>query len=427
MRIAFFLQTFPKVSETFILNQITGLIDRGHSVDIYAFKENQLKVKHSEINQYMLLDRARFFDHIPSESLPFTIFAARMMMRHFPWLLLRVFSALYKYIRSGVRSVPLGTLRHLFLLPEENRYDIIHCQFGKTGPNVLSLMQIGAIYGKLVTSFRGYDATIVIDKNPGIYDRLFKIGDLFLPVSESLKNKIVDAGCDPKRIRIHYSGIDCNRFAFIEHFPRNEGPTKLLTIGRLVAKKGIAYAIQAVFELKRKGYRVIYTVVGDGDLKPDLENLVSSLDLKNEVNLIGWKNHEEVLGLLRQSDILIAPSVSANGDQEGIPNALKEAMAIGLPVIGTRHGGIAELVQDSVSGFLVPEKDVQALSERLIFLIEHPQVGKEMGQRGSITVRQSFDIEKLNDLLVKRYVTLLKGECISEIPDSEIAVNNQKS
>jgi colanic acid/amylovoran biosynthesis glycosyltransferase len=427
MRIAFFLQTFPKVSETFILNQITGLIDRGHSVDIYAFKENQLLVKHSEINQYMLLDRARFFENIPAAPLPFTIFAARMMMRHFPWLPLRVFSALYKFIKSGVRALPLGTLRHLFLLPKQNQYDIIHCQFGTTGPNVLALMQIGAIYGKLVTSFRGYDATIVMDNNPGVYDRLFKKGDMFLPVSESLKKKIVDAGCDPKRIFIHYSGIDCNRFAFAGESRRKDGPTKILTIGRLVEKKGIAYAIQAVFNLKRLGYRVVYTVAGDGDLKPDLENLVSSLDLKNEINLIGWKNHVEVLDLLNQSDILLTPSVSVNGDQEGIPNALKEAMAIGLPVIGTRHGGISELVEDGVSGFLVPEKDAQSLSERLIFLIENPQIGKKMGQRGSITVRQNFDIEKLNDLLVERYVSLLKGECFSENPDSKIAVNSQKS
>lgn len=407
MKIAFFVEIFPKLSETFILNQITGLIDRGHSVEIYAFTNNEDEISHPDIHGYNLLDRTRFFDTIPRTQLAFVFKAMGMMVRHFPWLPIRVTGAIYKAFRSGVRSIRSRTIRELFLMPKDNQYDIIHCQFGKLGPPVLELRRFGAISGKLVTSFRGYDATTIIDQDPNYYSKLFKDGDLFFPVSNSLKKRLLQAGCDPARIIIHRSGVDCSKFSFKEPKFPEDGPVRLLTIGRLVEKKGITYAIQTIAKLRKHGFRVIYTVIGDGDLRLQLEQLVQDLDLKNEVKLIGWRDHEDVVRFLRQSHILIAPSVEANGDHEGIPNSLKEAMAMGLPVIGTRHGGIPELIDDGVSGFLVPERDVEALVDRLRFLIDHPEIWSAMGRCGSKIVYDNYEIEMLNDNLVGHYRDLL--------------------
>ena len=406
MRIAFFLNSFPETSETFILNQITGLIDRGHSVDIYAFKHNKSAISHSKIHQYNLLEKTRFFDTIPRTPLSFTLAAMARMLRCFPWLPIRVANAV-KNFSIGQQSIQLSAIRALFLITRNNRYDIIHCQFGKLGPVVISLKKFGAIYGKLVTSFRGYDATKVIEYNPGIYDELFEKGDLFLPVSESLKKRIIEAGCKPDKTCVHRSGIDCSKFISSGPQAPKDEPLKLLTIARLVEKKGIAYAIQAVAELKRCNHRVIYTVIGEGYLRPALEKLAEDLHLLDEVKLIGWQNHETVIRFLQQSHILIAPSVTANGDQEGIPNSIKEAMAMGLPVIGTLHGGIPELIEDGVSGFLVPERDVKALTERLTFLIEHPEIWQKFGYRGLITIREKYDIDMLNNRLVECYQKIL--------------------
>jgi colanic acid/amylovoran biosynthesis glycosyltransferase len=330
-----------------------------------------------------------------------------MMVRNFPWLLIRVAGAFKKAFRFGLQSINLTAIRALFLMPRNNRYDIIHCQFGNLGPIVISLKTIGGIDGKLVTSFRGYDATKVIDYNPDIYNRLFKEGNLFLPVSDSLKKRIIEAGCRPERICVHRSGIDCSKFISNGPIFPEDMHFKLLTIARLVEKKGIAYAIQAIAELKRCNHRVSYTVIGEGYLRPSLEKLIKDLDLMDEVKLIGWQNHETVFRLLRQSHILIAPSVTVNNDQEGIPNALKEAMAMGLPVVGTLHGGIPELIEDGVSGFLIPEKDVKALAGRLIFLFEHSEVWQEFGRRGSKNIRENYDIGHLNDRLVECYQKLL--------------------
>ncbi|HEY6104105.1 MAG TPA: glycosyltransferase, partial [bacterium] len=116
----------------------------------------------------------------------------------------------------------------------------------------------------------------------------------------------------------------------------------------------------------------------------------------------------EIRRLLEGAHILLAPSVTAqDGDQEGIPNVVKEAMATGMPVVSTRHSGIPELVQDAVSGFLVAERDVDALAERLVFLIDHPETWPEMGRAGRRKVEADFDVEHMHDRLIALYAQVL--------------------
>jgi len=120
--------------------------------------------------------------------------------------------------------------------------------------------------------------------------------------------------------------------------------------------------------------------------------------------MCGWKNHDEIIQLLDETHILVAPSITAkSGDQEGIPNVVKEAMAMGIPVVSTLHGGIPELVDDGVSGFLVPECDADAIAESLRYLIDHPDKWNEMGYAGRKHIEADFDIESLNDQLVALY------------------------
>jgi len=128
-----------------------------------------------------------------------------------------------------------------------------------------------------------------------------------------------------------------------------------------------------------------------------------------QVRLLGWKTHEEVKRLLEESHVLVAPSLtSQNGDQEGIPNAIKEAMASGLPVISTFHSGIPELVSDGVSGLLVPERDVTAIANALAYLISHPEVCEEMGRAGRRRVEQEFDTNILNKQLEELYMGIMQ-------------------
>ena len=176
----------------------------------------------------------------------------------------------------------------------------------------------------------------------------------------------------------------------------------------MISISRVAYTIRAIARLISSGRRVSYSVVGDGELRSDLEQLIKDLGIESEVLLLGRRNHEEVLRLILDAHVLVAPSVTAaNGDQEGIPNVLKEAMASGLPVLSTQHSGIPELVQNGISGFLVPERDVDALTEKLEYFIDHPEKWPEMGRNGRNYVKKYYDINKLNDRLVKIYQQLL--------------------
>ena len=202
---------------------------------------------------------------------------------------------------------------------------------------------------------------------------------------------------------MHRMGIDCRRFAFAARTPAPDGVTRMVSVARLVEKKGLAYALQAMARLVRQHPAFAYTIVGDGPLRPELEALAADLGLSRRVRFAGWRGPEEVRRILAAGQIFIAPSVTAdNGDAEGVPVAMMEAMAVGLPVLGTVHSGIPELVADGVSGYLVPERDADALAAQLERLLSSPASWPVMGRAGRTRVEREFNIERLNDRLVAR-------------------------
>jgi len=151
----------------------------------------------------------------------------------------------------------------------------------------------------------------------------------------------------------------------------------------------------AVAELIKKGYPIKYTLVGDGREKQNIKRLIARLGIEKYVTLTGKCTHEELVPLLHDSHIFLLPSVTGrDGNQEGIPNALKEAMAVGLPVVSTYHAGIPELICDGKSGFLVPERDVAALVRRLKYLVRFPHKRKKFGSSGARIVRELFEKNK---------------------------------
>jgi colanic acid/amylovoran biosynthesis glycosyltransferase len=221
--------------------------------------------------------------------------------------------------------------------------------------------------------------------------------------------RLLEAGCDRSKVVVLHSGIDCARFQYIERHHRKGEAMRIVTIGRLTEKKGIAFAIQAVAQVIASGRNLSYTIVGEGPLRAELLRLVEELDLSKHVQLLGWRTRDQVVDLIEAAHVLLAPSVTAaDGDEEGIPNSVKEAMASGMQVVSTNHGGIPELVEDGVSGYLVPQRDVEAIADRLRQLIDHPQAWANMGQAARKRVMAEFDIDKLNDELVRLYAGIAK-------------------
>lgn len=420
MRILFIVGSFPALSETFILNQITGLIDRGHEVDIYALKgrPKQICKIHQDVENYCLLER--------------TYYAPE----HAQNLIIKVLQACNLFLANGSKK-PLSLVRSLSLFKHKQQlkplewfrlmmpflgkhsYDIIHCQFGVYALKGLVLRDIGAIEGKLVTTFRGFDISWYVQEyGEQVYNKLFKEGDFFLSNCEYFRQRVINLGCDENKIFVLGSGIDCDRFFFKPRFPASDGKTRIATTGRLVEKKGIEYSIRAVAKLAQTHPHIEYNIIGDGPLKTDLQNLIEQLNVSRQIKLVGWKNQQELIEILDKSHIFIATSITAqDGNQDAPVNTLKEAMAMGLPVIGTKHGGIPELIEDGISGFLVAERDVETLAEKIAYLCEHPQVWQPMGQAGRAYVERHYDTNKLNDQLVQFYQQLLDEQ------DLHLAIN----
>ncbi len=405
MRIAFFVDAFPVVSETFILNQITGLMDRGHTVDIFARHRRRGHSVHDDISRYRLLDRTHDLDG--SRSRPQRWLTGLRLLLAMRWLTPNGLGLLAKVVRHRGNTPPFNTLGVLKIASQERSegaYDVIHCQYGTLGRPLLHLKNIGLIHGRLVTSFRGHDVTQHEKIEPNYYTELFREGDLFLPVSLSLESRLLALGAPRDRTFVHHSGIDCARFPFHERVRAPSEALVVLTIARLVEMKGVAYGIEAVATLLRSGVSVVYHIVGDGPLRQQLTDLIQERGASAHIHLHGAKPNEAVIEFLAGAHVLLAPSVTAtNGETEGIPNAVKEAMATGLPVVATRHSGIPELVEDGVSGFLVDERNAAALAERLSYLAVHPETWGAMGRAGRAMIEAQFDRHALNDELVRLY------------------------
>jgi len=402
MRVAFFVSFFPKLSETFILDQITGLIDRGCEIDIYADLPVQDSEAHPEVETYGLREHTHELP-IPEDGFR-RVFKAPSLMVANLGKSSRVQLRSLNVFNYGQRALSLRLFYEAVSCLNRKPYDIVHCHFGPNGLRGVMLREIGALQAKLITSFYGYDVSLSAPHSrPHSYARLFAKGDLFLAISDTMRRRLVELGCPEDKILVHRLGVDVKKFNVTLHAPP-DGSMNIVTIARLVHKKGIEHGIRAVARLVQTGLQVKYTIVGDGPLRDDLEQLIQQLGLNKVVEMSGWRRRPEIADLLAKAHILLAPSITADdGDQEGTPVVLMEALAAGLPVVSTQHSGIPEVVEDGVTGFVVPERDVTGLAEKLRYLAEHPHEWSRMGQAGRVAVKRLFDIEKLNDRLVEIY------------------------
>jgi len=411
MKIAFIVNRFPALSETFILNQITGLLDRGHEVDIYAYRRTNEPVLHIDVEKYNLLKRTSYiYASMPSSKTYRLIRGIGHIAKHVQKTPLVVLKSL-NFLKFGKHAASFGILYQIIPFLYRGPYDVIHCHFGPLGNRAIILKDVGAIHGQIVTTFRGYDISRYIkQEGEHIYDALFEKGSLFLCVSEQIKDILIKFGCNEHKILVHRSGSHISRSHFC--LPKTKTNPKdklrLLTISRLVEKKGVQYGIQSVSKVLKKYPNIEYKIAGDGVLRKTLQKLITDLNICDNVTLIGWQRQEQITELLHEADILLAPSITGqDGDSEGIPGAIIEALVSGVLVISTRHAGIPEVIQDGETGLLVPERDADALAEKLEYLIEHSELWPEMARKGGKYVEEHYDIDKLNDRLVEIYQEVL--------------------
>lgn len=398
MKITFLLQSFPCLSETFILNQITGLIDLGCEVRIIAFGKSGDPKQHPDVARYRLLDKTIYIQ--PPKSKSACRFKAAVQtlsgfLRH-PIFVYR----LQKKLLADGRSYFYPKL-FMALAVIRQRADIIHCHYGPTGQQAVFLKDIG-LKIKISTVFHGYDLSMYLNEHGSdIYRELFEKGDLFLPVSEFWKQKLIGLGCPAEKSIVHHMGIDTAIFK-----PgvrgRDSERTKILTVARLTEKKGHRYALEAFRRAIDVFPQLEYHIAGDGPLFEDIKKLTREWGIENHVIFHGKVDAEEALQLYKNADIFLLSSVtSSQGDMEGIPVSLMEAMACGLPVIATAHSGIPELVIDGQTGYLVPEKDIMSIANRIVSLASNFEFRSEIGCYAANYVKLHFNKQKLTNQLLE--------------------------
>lgn len=195
------------------------------------------------------------------------------------------------------------------------------------------------------------------------------------------------------KVSLVYHGLDLS--AFQPDAGARAGKPVILAVGQLKEKKGLGYLIRACRALKDRGHEFECEIVGEGPLRSELEALVRQLSLESTVRLSGALPHPEVVLKYQRAHVFALPCVVAgDGDRDGIPNVLLEAMAMGLPVVSTPVSGIPEVVEDGVNGFLVPPGDEVALADALARLLDDPAARRQLGERGRERVAAEFDAER---------------------------------
>lgn len=413
MKIAFVVTHFPAVSETFVLNQITGLLERGHEVEIYADRPRKESSVHADVERFHLFDKTRYAPRLPGHPLTRVAQACGLVARHFASAPRQIAGALNVF-RFGQQAASLKLLHRVVpFLPRRPAYDIIHAHFGLNGIKAQALRDLGAVSGKLITTFHGYDVTVrTRGARRNMYARLFEQGEWFTWNSQFTADRLLALGCPPERLTQLAMGVDTRAFVPPDRRAARSGGVSLLTIARLVEFKGIEYALRAMALLVPRYPELKYRVIGDGPLRASLEKLRRELGLEANVEFLGALPQKEVITAFAQADLFVLPSiVGSDGGTETQGVVLIEAQAMGLPVVASRVGGIPDSLTDGVTGVLVPPRDSQALARNLAELIERRESWPEMGRAGQRFVEEKFNLNKLNDKLELLYQQVLSGGC----------------
>jgi glycosyltransferase involved in cell wall biosynthesis len=195
-----------------------------------------------------------------------------------------------------------------------------------------------------------------------------------------------------RRLRLIHHGVQLDRFV---PAPRTDVrvPVEILSVGRLVEKKGFPDLLRACQQLKASQAPFRLRIYGDGPLRADLGRLRDQLGLRDEVDLVGERDGADVLRAYQRADVFaLTPCVTADGDRDGVPNVIVEAMACGLPVVTTDAGGIAEILRHGVNGLIAEPRDVPALAGHLATLVTDPARRRELGEAGRRTVEEDYDV-----------------------------------
>ena len=330
---------------------------------------------------------------------PVVLCQKRQCVEQFPFRDLQIVPkprthALRRFWQKQIRGQPITIYRSeaLRLREELRRMNarVLHVYFGHIGVHLLPLLEIAGV--PVIVSFHGAD--VQIEAAHLIHtQRMFALATLVLARSASLADRLVALGCAEGKVRVHRTGVPLGEIAPHSRAAPVDGAWRCVQACRLIPKKGLATALTGFARFAQKHPRATFTIAGEGPQLAELRVLAAHLGIADRVIFTGFLSQEKLRALYSESHLFLHPSeLGPDGDQEGVPNSMLEAMASGLPVVATLHGGIPEAVEDYVSGRLVTERDAEGLAGALAEITAAPERYCAMGAAAAQGVAAEFDL-----------------------------------
>jgi len=300
-----------------------------------------------------------------------------------------------KVVANLYRNIPVG--RNFFRRLHELNPSIVHAHFAVDAVQALPIAD--ALQLPLIVSLHGFDVTSTDESHRKSFSgryyvshkaQLYERASAFLCVSRSIWEAALRAGFPERKLHLHYTGIDCERF---RPAAAERDPKLVLFVGRLVEKKGCEYLLRAMALVQREDPKARLEIIGDGPLRSELEALSQELGICARFR--GVQDPGEVQRSMSRARVLCNPSVTAaSGDIEGFGMVFAEAQAVGTPVVSSMHAAIPEAVNHGVTGLLCPERAVEPLAEALLTFLRNERFWSSASERAVVWVRNHFDIAR---------------------------------
>ena len=319
----------------------------------------------------------------------------------------------FRQMRDVPWQISHRELRALQTILSKTAASLLHIYFGQIAVHLLPLIR--SWKKPSIVSFHGADVTVDMNK-PAYREATRQMLDavkLVLVRSESLRRAVIDLGCDERKIEIQRTGIPLDEFPFRERdFVTAATQWRFVQAGRLIEKKGLPVTLRAFALFLGQHPSANLTIAGEGPLLGELQKLAGELNIDHRVSFTGFVSQEQLREIYDESHIFVHPSQTGHdGNQEGIPNSMLEAMASGLPVFATQHGGIPEAIENGVSGVLVPERDHEKLAAALLDAVKDPGFLSRTALSGAGFVRKNFDLRAQAQRLEDTYLKVVgRGE-----------------
>lgn len=404
--LAYILKGYPRISETFISNEILLLEQLGFSIRLFPMRKPRESFCHASVK-----DIKAQVDYLPTE-----------LLANFKHLFLaNLFLAVKrpKNFRNALRTAQKGvtpggglaTLKHLlqagymtnnFLLKEQT----IQQLHGHFAHSPTSVTLFASLLSEIPFSFTAHAKDIYTSRPEKLYHKI-QLANFVVTCTQHNKEYLQQVAKDALTpIYCIYHGIDLKLFQHDISLTPSHEPYKILTIARMTAKKGLPTVYKALAGLRTKGVKFTHTLIGDGDDKESIYSLVKELNLETCCTFLGTQTHEEVLKQFKASDLFVLGcEIAKNGDRDGIPNVLVESLAMGVPALSTNVSAIPEILIDGVTGITIPPTDPQAMEEAIFKLLTDQELRTRIINNGHDFVERNFDnrrwIEKFAEIFPK--------------------------